>query len=163
MRRALASIGILASAALLAGCGQSTSPDPSETAIPVEPDGGIGDGAGPPEGSADTIPMALYGRWGISPGDCTDANGDAKGSIEISADGLKFYESRAVVDTVATRSDDGIRATYAFTGEGQEWSRDIELELADGGTSLIRTEFGPEAIPEPLTYAKCPVETNDAQ
>src|SRR5687768_11553061 len=52
----------------------------------------------PPAGNqapAASIPAALHGRWGMSPADCTSTRGDAKGLLVVSADGLRFYESRA--------------------------------------------------------------------
>ena len=131
-------------------------PEAEETMIPVEPDGGIGDGAEPlPEALDSAIPAAFHGRWGINPGDCTDENGDAKGSIQVSADQLRFYESVATIGTVSENDDGVIRATYDFTGEGEEWSRDIKLALSEDGTELTRTEYGEDAMAEPLAYTKC--------
>src|SRR4051812_33287584 len=48
-----------------------------------------------PTGSART-PAALQGRWGLTPGDCTSALGDAKGLLVVNQGELRFYESRAV-------------------------------------------------------------------
>ena len=55
---------------------------------------------------------------------------------------------------IADRSDTSIRADFAFTGEGMEWSRDIAL-AAEGEDKLVRTEYGEDALAEPLTYTKC--------
>ena len=143
---------------LLAACSDPADqpPEPQQTMMPVEPDGGIGDGAEPlPAAQGDTIPAAFHGRWGINPGDCTDENGDAKGSIQISGEQLRFYESLATIDTVSERGADTIRATYDFTGEGQEWSRDIKLAISEDGTELTRTEYGEDAMTDPATYTKC--------
>lgn len=131
-------------------------PEGEETMIPVEPDGGIGDGAEPlPETDVTTIPAAFHGRWGINPGDCTDENGDAKGAITISEDQLRFYESVATLGAVSESGAGDLRATYAFTGEGEEWTRDIRLAISEDGTELTRTEYGEDAMAEPLTYTKC--------
>ena len=131
-------------------------PEAEETMMPVEPDGGIGDGAEPlPDLSEATIPEAFHGRWGINPGDCTDKNGDAKGSIQISENQLRFYESRATLGEVSESETGTIRAKYDFVGEGQEWSRDIKLAISEDGTQLTRTEYGEDAMAEPLTYTKC--------
>ncbi|MBX7539780.1 hypothetical protein [Qipengyuania sphaerica] len=142
----------------LAACAEPIEdrPDTEETAIPVEPDGGIGDGAGPPEMVDGDIPPALHGRWGLVPEDCTSDRGDAKGLVNIDAEGIQFYESRGVVDTVSQSDPGSFRATYAFSGEGQEWNRDMELTLSEDGTTITRSEFGEEALAEPLTYTKCP-------
>ena len=131
-------------------------PEAEETMIPVEPDSGTGDGAEPlPDVSEATIPTSFHGRWGINPGDCTDENGDAKGSIEISENQLRFYESRATLREVSESETGAIRATYDFTGEGQEWSRDIKLAVSEDGNELTRTEYGEDALAEPLIYTKC--------
>ena len=154
-----------APALALAACGapaDDAATDSAETAdapIPVEPDGGIGDGAGPPAGDdsaadASTIPTALQGRWGLVAADCTSTRGVAKGLIEVTGDRITFYESRATLGEIADRSDTSIRADFAFTGEGMEWSRDIAL-AAEGEDKLVRTEYGEDALAEPLTYTKC--------
>ena len=144
----------------LAGCtaADETAPQDDEKMIPVEPDGGIGDGAEPiPEIEQATIPRALHGRWGLVPGDCTDKNGDAKGALEISATKLRFYESQAAVAEIKETGDDSIRAIFEFAGEGQNWQRDINLHLNESSKRLIRQEYGEDAMSDPLTYTKCPV------
>ena len=35
-----------------------------------------------------------------------------------------------------------------------EWSRDIAL-ATEGENKLVRTEYGADALAEPLTYTKC--------
>lgn len=143
----------------LAACAEPIEdrPETEETMMPVEPAGGIGDGATPPADMVDgDIPGSLHGRWGLVPADCTSDRGDAKGLINIDAEGIQFYESRGVVDTVETSEPSQFRATYAFTGEGMEWTRDMELSLSEDGTQLVRSEYGEDALAEPLTYTKCP-------
>ena len=126
--------------------------------MPVEPDGGIGDGAQPLSNlDQSAIPRALHGRWGMVRGDCSDKNGDAKGSLEITDNQLGFYESRANLAEVERQSDDKIHATFNFVGEGQSWKKEIELQLNDSGTQLLRTEYGEDAMSDPITYTKCPV------
>ena len=143
-----------------AGCtaADETAPQDDEKMIPVEPDGGIGDGAEPiPEIKQLAIPRALHGRWGLVSGDCTDEDGDAKGALEISATKLRFYESQAGVAEVKVKGDDSIRAVFDFSGEGQNWQRDINLHLNESRNRLIREEYGKDAMSDPLTYTKCPV------
>lgn len=147
----------------LAACGnpadEGEAPPASEEAMPVEPDGGIGDGAAPLDAAGGTgIPAALHGRWGLVAADCTSTRGDAKGLIEVDDRSVTFYESRATLDEVAERDGDSIRATFDFTGEGMEWTRDMALASAGGGAELVRTEYGEGAMPEPLRYTQCPSE-----
>ena len=156
----------------LAACNQQPSaPDAStETPIPVEPDQGIGDGATPPSaGSIPTpspsasdgpdnpgqgIPMALQGRWGMVPADCTSTRGDAKGLLAIGPETLRFYESIGTLARETARSDTMIRGQFAFTGEGMNWTRDVTLSAS--GNTLTRIERGGEEPGGPFTYTKCP-------
>jgi hypothetical protein len=96
------------------------------------------------------IPAALQGRWGLTPGDCTSALGDAKGLLVINDSELRFYESRAVPGADAQADGDSISGTFDFTGEGQSWSKFEALKLQ--GRDLVRTETKPAAS---FTYAKC--------
>ena len=104
---------------------------------------------------ASAIPEALRGRWGLVPADCTSTHGDAKGLLEVGASTLTFYESRAKLAKVRASSPDSIRADYSFSGEGQEWTQDVELRSWEGGAKLIRQDRGADALPGPLTYARC--------
>ena len=106
--------------------------------------------AGEPTPAA-SIPAGFQGRWGLTPADCTSTRGDAKGLLVISADKLTFYESRAVPTGNVNTSTDSFSADFAFTGEGQSWTRFQTMELQKGG-KLVRTESGPMAS---YTYARC--------
>jgi hypothetical protein len=107
-------------------------------------------GAAPEAGAAAAIPAALHGRWGLTPGDCTSTRGDAKGLLLVSNEGLRFYESRAVPAGNVQTSANSISADFAFTGEGQNWTKFQTLTLDDD--RLVRTESSPMAS---VTYARC--------
>jgi hypothetical protein len=104
----------------------------------------------PPPAVATKIPVALQGRWGLTPRDCTSSLGDAKGLLVINGSELRFYESRAVPSADAQTSADSIAGTFDFTGEGQTWSKYEAVQLQDG--KLMRTERDPLAS---FTYARC--------
>jgi hypothetical protein len=144
---------------LLAACGGADEPAlpvDDQSPIPVEPDGGIGDGATPAAVVEETgIPSSLRGRWGLVAADCEPGRADAKGLMVVSEDKLKFYESVGTLGDATERTPEGLRASFAFTGEGMTWTRGMSLALADGGKTLVREEFGPEAMPKPLRYTKC--------
>ncbi|SFF73189.1 hypothetical protein SAMN05518801_10140 [Novosphingobium sp. CF614] len=106
--------------------------------------------------AAGTIPEVLRGRWGLVPADCTSTKGDAKGLMTVSADKLTFYESVAELGQVKAAEADRVAASYAFSGEGQTWLLDVALSSPDGGKTLVRRDSGPDAMPGPLTYTKCP-------
>jgi hypothetical protein len=99
---------------------------------------------------AATIPAALQGRWGLAPNDCTSTRGDAKGLLIIGPTDVRFYESRAVPGPNAGTSADSISGQFAFTGEGEQWTKFEALQLK--GPELVRTESNPTAS---FTYAKC--------
>ena len=101
------------------------------------------------------IPAAFQGRFGMVPDDCTSTAGDAKGLLEITGTELKFYESVGTLETVTGATDGRFRGEFAFTGEGQEWQRDVVLDLREGGKILVRREFGEGASPEPFDYTRC--------
>lgn len=145
---------------LAAACGESADEAASDAdaVLPVEPDGGVDDGATLPPAQATgapTIPAAVQGRWGLTPADCASADGAAEGLLVIGPDRLSFYESRGTLRDVSQADERGIRAVYAFTGEGMEWMRDIALNLEVGDARLVRREFGEGAPQEPLTYTRC--------
>jgi len=96
------------------------------------------------------IPQALQGRWGMTPDDCTSTRGDAKGLLTITRDQLQFYESRAKPGAKVQTGGKSMSGDFAFTGEGQQWTRYETLQLQDG--KLVRTESGPMAS---YTYARC--------
>jgi hypothetical protein len=149
--------------AFLAACGK---PDPMANganavgAIPATdksaptPEGGPPPDVTRPASTAPArttpIPAALQGRWGLTPADCTSALGDAKGLLVINGRELRFYESRAVPSPGVTVDSDSITGNFAFTGEGQSWTKFETFELRND--ALVRTESNPAAS---YTYAKC--------
>lgn len=155
-------------ALMLAGCGSATTPQDTvtpEAADSVDSstaDGGLdaapSDRASAPaeDGMEMTIPGPVQGRWGLVPADCTSTRGDAKGLLVVESQRLRFYESTATLGEVAERSGNRIRATFAFVGEGQTWSRDMTLDVEDGGRTLVRSETGEGALTTPLRYERCP-------
>ena len=104
-------------------------------------------------GDAQAIPAGMQGRWGLTAADCEPGGGDPMGLVTIDAGTIRFYESLATLGSVEEYSPDRLRGTFGFEGEGMTWQLDMLLEL-DGDT-LVRTEFGDEARPEPSTYIRC--------
>ena len=163
-------LALLALPVALAACGQNRSPSDdvaTDAAAPAdaEPAGAAASATAstPPNPlptTTDTsgipefgIPVALQGNWGLVPADCTSKRGDAKGLLRISATTLTFYESVGKLGAIRSSSDSAIRANFAFTGEGMNWTR--EVELTANGNKLTRTERGGEQPGGPFTYTKC--------
>jgi len=99
---------------------------------------------------AGRIPAEVQGRWGLTPRDCTSTHGDAKGLLVVEPDRLRFYESRAVPSPGIEVAADSVSGNFAFTGEGQEWTKYLTLERQ--GDKLVRTQRDPVAT---FTYVRC--------
>ncbi len=167
-------LGIAAVSLALAGCSKkadepqaeatvsssdaAAAPAPSIAATEVAPivsPSPMASETSEPPAVASTIPAAMHGRWGLVPKDCTSTAGDAKGLLVVSAKQMKFYESVARLAKVKSSGEETIRATFGYSGEGQSWTQDVDLNLTAGGKTLVRQDHGPDALPGPLTYTRC--------
>ena len=98
------------------------------------------------------IPAAFQGRWGMVPEDCTSTRGDAKGLITINGNSLGFYESRATLTKVTGNFPENFTGDFAFTGEGQSWTKSQNLKLTGSSNTLVRSEADPSMK---FTYRRC--------
>lgn len=167
--RKIAMIAASLTALSLAGCGGGTEKaatndsvvltDNNVATMPAPPEAAPTTAVTPsPAASPDTgtgIPVALHGRWGLVPADCTSTRGDNKGLLTITADTLRFYESVGTLDKIVERDTSRIVADFAMTGEGQSWTRRMVLEAEDGGKALVRREQGADAMLGLLRYQRC--------
>ncbi|QNA83052.1 hypothetical protein G4G27_02745 [Sphingomonas sp. So64.6b] len=103
--------------------------------------------------TANAFPAAYQGRWGMNANDCDPKRDDNKGLLTVSAETLKFYESRARIASLKAISPTRLIADLSFSGEGQTWNSKTAFELTDGGKTLLRTEEEPASS---YRYAKCP-------
>lgn len=99
---------------------------------------------------ATKIPTALQGRWTLTPGACNLGRASSKGLLVVSSGELSFYESRAVPTSDVETDGNSISGNFAFTGEGQSWTRYEALRVDKD--RLMRTETNPSAS---FSYAKC--------
>jgi hypothetical protein len=126
-----------------------TAPDPA--GAPPENRTEVSAASSSPAASpAPAIPAALQGRWGLTPADCTSTRGDAKGLLVVTADELRFYESRALPSANVQADAASVGGDFHFTGEGETWTKFEALKRS--GDKLTRTETNPAAS---YTYAKC--------
>ena len=102
--------------------------------------------------AATAIPAAFHGRWGMVEGDCTSTRGDAKGLINVTGDTITFYESRARLTRVTQNAPENFTGEFAFTGEGQNWTKSQNLKLTGSSNTLVRSESDPDAS---FTYRRC--------
>tara|TARA_Y100001968_G_scaffold174051_1_gene159470 strand:- start:625 stop:1092 length:468 start_codon:yes stop_codon:yes gene_type:complete len=139
---------------LAAACSDNsdTAPDPDAT-MTVEPDGGIGDGAGPPEPvTADTVPAAFLGVWDAGGGDCAPAS---LTRMEILPTTFQFYESHGDVTRIEVDSPEKIVVSLAMEGEGEQWQMARMFTLSDNGQTLTPSAVDPEEQFEPTPLTKC--------
>lgn len=141
----LASIPLIALA--LAAC----SAQPASEPMPVEPDGGIGDGAGPVPGAEEAepfrsgeiidpdilkgeIPARYHGVWDYVKGSCSP---ESDMRMEVTARRITFYESIGDVAGMGQDGEDAI-ADLVMQGEGETWTQSTRLALVqvDGQTQL---------------------------
>ncbi|KQT32635.1 hypothetical protein ASG29_12890 [Sphingomonas sp. Leaf412] len=97
------------------------------------------------------LPKDFQGYWGITPDDCELANTAATGRINIDADRIRFWESRATVVDVVSRSTYAVTVDLRFSGEGQTWQKRTEWKLEGGSTAMVRTDAGAA----PIRYQRC--------
>ena len=127
-------------------------PDPSEPPLSgKEP--GIGTGAR-------AIPAAIRGRWALDASDCPKRPGTDLTALVIDAANLRFHESHGELARIREIDPRRIVADYRFSGEGIEWNRLMLFDLADGGKTLIRRDYGEAGAGEgaaagPMRYIRC--------
>ena len=110
-------------------------------------------GSVPADGKS--IPAAIRGRWALKVADCTAKKGTDLTALTIDATDLRFYESHGELARVRESDANHIVADYKFSGEGIEWDRRMQLELADGGKTLVRRDFGEGAAAGAMRYTRC--------
>jgi hypothetical protein len=98
------------------------------------------------------IPAAFHGRWGMGPEDCTSTRGDAKGLITIDASSIKFFESSGTLTKVTGDFPENFTGTFAFTGEGMNWTNSQNLKLTGSSNTLVRKQAD---LAQPFTYKRC--------
>lgn len=91
---------------------------------------------GPPNGAsvAGTIPVALQGRWTGLNDVCGDRSSDME--LTVTPKSLIFHESVGAVTGVTTGPGGRIRVDAAFTGEGDSWTKRVELRPSASGREL---------------------------
>eukprot|EP01137_Pigoraptor_chileana_P021865 Opistho-2@86095 len=106
-------------------------------------------------GDGKTIPSAIRGRWALKVADCKAKKGTDLTALTIDATNLRFYESHGELARVRESDADRIVADYKFSGEGVEWDRRMQLDLADGGKTLVRRDSGEGAAAGAMRYTRC--------
>ena len=106
-------------------------------------------------GDGKAIPPAIRGRWALKIADCKAKKGTDLTALTIDATNLRFYESHGELVRVRDSNANRIAADYRFSGEGVEWDRRMQLDLADGGKTLVRRDEGEGAAAGAMRYTRC--------
>lgn len=144
-------------ALIVVGCSAADSepdaPEPAETANTVEADGGIGNGAPPPETPkvAKAIPQQFLGAWDTADGNCSPVT---ETRMEIGSQSVGFYESHGEVTRVDIANPNSIIVSLAMEGEGEKWQMERKLALSDAGDSLSVSADKTEEF-DPIQLKKC--------
>lgn len=81
-----------------------------------------------------TIPAALQGRWVGIDESCADRTTERE--LTITSASLVFLESEGKATGISTGPNGSIRIDAAFTGEGQSWTKQLELRPSANGNEL---------------------------
>jgi len=74
------------------------------------------------------IPDSFLGHWDASIETCR-APGDMK--LVITQTEMTFWESAGQINAVTVNGPDDVMVKAAFSGEGEQWQRDLHLVLKD--------------------------------
>jgi len=127
------------------------APEPAVPAPTEKP----AEGSGADVGGANAIPRAIRGRWALDVAHCTAGKGTDLTALTIDAASLRFYESHGELARIRESAADRLVADYRFSGEGETWRQRVELDLRDGGRTLVRRDHGEGATGEALRYTRC--------
>ncbi|WP_062113675.1 hypothetical protein [Sphingobium sp. MI1205] len=94
----------------------------------------------PKPSAATTIPAALQGNWTGLNDRCGDRSAELE--LKVTPESLVFHESVGTVEGVTTGADGRVRVDAAFTGEGQSWTKRLDLRPSANGRELVITNDG---------------------
>ncbi len=79
------------------------------------------------------LPEDFTGRWDATIETCKTTS-DMK--LVITQTEMTFWESNGQIIAVTINDPDDVTVKAAFSGEGEQWQRDLHLVLSDGGDRL---------------------------
>ena len=121
--------------------------------IPVEADGGIGDGAPPPMMVyADYMPERFHGVWNQVDGSCNPAS---ELRVEITPTTIEFYESHGEIMRIVVEAPNNLVVALTMEGEGEKWDMAHRFTLSDDGDTLTSSPLIGEEQFEPIPLKRC--------
>lgn len=106
--------------------GNETPPQPADNASVADRTGTAS--------HAGAIPAALQGSWTGLNDRCGDRSAELE--LKVTSDSLIFHESVGTVTGVATGTGGKVKVDAAFTGEGDSWTKKVELRPSANGREL---------------------------
>lgn len=79
------------------------------------------------------IPEGFIGHWDATAETCKTTS-DMK--LVITQTEMTFWESTGQISAVTVNGPGDITVKAAFSGEGEQWQRDLRMKLGDGGNRL---------------------------
>lgn len=79
------------------------------------------------------LPEGFTGRWDASVAACK-ATSDMK--LTVTQSEITFWESSGRITSVTVNGPDDVTVKAAFSGEGEQWQRDLHLVLTNKGDTL---------------------------
>lgn len=111
------------------------SETPSNQVTAIDPDANESGATDP----TDTAPVAFQGRWTGAKDRCSNAGAELE--LQITPKELIFHESVGTITLVTPQKDGKVAIDAAFTGEGESWTRRLEMRAsADGRTLTIAND-----------------------
>ena len=157
-----------------ADAGTAAGETPPESPIPVEPDGGIGDGAGPPDAPSTseepeepsaftkTFPAAIRGKWRATDGaavtesQCDGYQQENIGKVlTVREDGYSFFETGGKFISVSDRAPGHIRAVFDTTYADEPTRDELEFSVDPVAKTLTVRNFD-TGERSTTTYRRCP-------
>lgn len=87
-----------------------------------------------------SIPAGLQGNWTGLNDRCGDRSAELE--LKVTPDSLIFHESVGTVKGVTTAHGGKLRVDAAFTGEGDSWTKKLELRPSANGRELTIVNDG---------------------
>lgn len=116
---------------------------PANGIAPTEPSPTV-DTPPPPAAPDGLIPAAFQGRWVGEQEKCGDRAAPLE--LKVAPDSLIFHESVGTVKAVRAESDGRVAVDAAFTGEGQSWTRTLQMRASPEGQALTITNDGTAVV-----------------
>jgi hypothetical protein len=93
---------------------------------------------------ADTVPVALQGRWTGASDGCADVGAELE--LQVTPTRLIFHESVGTITRVIRQGEDRVAVEAAFTGEGESWTKRLEMRGSADGRQLTVANDGQAVV-----------------